>query len=270
MTGRLLQLLRWRLTLMNGFAAIGGYLLYPAEADATQLLAVFGGTALLAAAGSAANQALEHDIDRLMERTRRRPVAQGSLTPEMALATGALLAVAGLLWLGVLGSPGAALLGVAALLWYLAVYTPLKRRTSLALPIGALCGAVPPLIGWSIAGGLPGDHRIMLLAGVMYLWQIPHFWLLQRRHSSDYRSAGIPLCPIDSGSKRTPLFTLWIIALVAAAMLLPVFGIIAPQRAVWYAVVLMSMILMLVLRSDKLLFTSLNLFPLLILLAVWP
>lgn len=270
MTGRLLQLLRWRLTIMNGFAALGGYLLYPAKAEAVQLLAAFGGTALLAAAGSAANQALERDIDRLMERTRRRPVAQGSLTPEMAFATGALLAVAGLLWLGIFGSPGAALLGAAALLWYLAVYTPLKRRTSLALPIGAICGAVPPLIGWSIAGGLPGDHRIMLLSGVMYLWQIPHFWLLQRRHYSDYQSAGIPLCPIGSGNNPAPLLTLWIIALVAAAMLLPIFGIIAHQRAPWYAVVLLSMIMMLALRSDKLLFTSLNLFPLLILLAVWP
>jgi len=110
----------------------------------------------------------------------------------------------------------------------------------------------------------------MLLSGVMYLWQIPHFWLLQRRHYSDYQSAGIPLCPIGSGNNPAPLLTLWIIALVAAAMLLPIFGIIAHQRAPWYAVVLLSMIMMLALRSDKLLFTSLNLFPLLILLAVWP
>lgn len=262
MIAPLLRLFRPRLALLNGVAATGGYLLYPGSVHVVSLGALAGGVTLLAAGGSAINQVLERDQDRLMMRTSRRPLPRGDLTPRSATAIGAG-AVAGGLWLlAAVGGALPPLLGIAALGWYLAIYTPLKRRTSLSLALGAVCGAAPPLIGWCLAGGRPGDYRIMLLAGLLYLWQVPHFWLFQRRHAADYRSAGIPLLRIPVIEGR--LFWLWMFALIAAAMLLPAFGIIGQHVALWYAVFPLPLALISLARSERFLFPYLNLFPLLV------
>ena len=261
-TTSLLRLFRPRLALLNGVAALGGYLLHPAALHVISLGALMGGVALLAAGGSAINQVLEQDLDRLMARTSRRPLPQGDLTPLSGTVLGSIAIMGGLMLLAAVGGLLPPLLGVAALGWYLAVYTPLKRRTSLALALGAMCGAVPPLIGWCLAGGNPADYRVMLLAGLLYLWQIPHFWLFQRRHAADYRSAGIPLfCP---PVREACLFWLWMLALIAAAMLLPAFGIIGRHVAIWYAVFPLPLAVISLARSERLLFPYLNLFPLLV------
>jgi len=208
-------LLRPRLALLNGVAAVGGYLLFPAEPRGLALSAAFCGVALLAAGGSAINQVLERDLDRLMARTRLRPLPQGQLTPAAATFIAAGLILLGLMLLGAVGGLLPMLIGAAALAWYLVVYTPLKRRTPLALMIGALCGALPPIIGWCLAGGNPADYQAVLLAGLLYLWQIPHFWLLQRRHADDYRNAGIPL--FGGSEIHAGFMGVWIMALIAAA-----------------------------------------------------
>ena len=155
------------------------------------------------------------------------------------------------------------LLGLSALAWYLAVYTPLKRLTPLALPLGALCGAVPPLIGWGLAGGDPTDFRIVTLAGLFFLWQIPHFWLLQKRHADDYRRAGIPLSEIRPG-----LFGLWLVALTATALLLPAYGIIGHNAAYWHGLFPSFLLIMALCRCERPLFSYLNLFPLLVTLTI--
>ena len=262
MTASLLRLFRPRLALLNGVAALGGYLLYPAEVSITTLAALLFGVTLLAAGGSAINQVLERDLDRLMERTSRRPLPRGDLTPFSGTIVGSCAIMGGLVLLAAFGGPLPPLLGAAALAWYLAVYTPLKRRTSLALALGAVCGAVPPLIGWCLAGGSPADYRAMLLAGLLYLWQIPHFWLFQRRYAADYRSAGIPLFypPI----RKAGHFWLWMVALIAAAMLLPAFGIIGHPVAIWYVLFSLALAVISLACSERFLFSYLNLFPLLL------
>lgn len=257
----LLRLFRPRLAILNGVAALGGYLLYPAAVHVLSLVVLFFGVALLAAGGSAINQVLERDLDRLMVRTSLRPLARGDLTPLSGTIIGSFAIMGGLVLLAAVGGPLPALLGVTTLGWYLAVYTPLKRRTSLALALGAVCGAVPPLIGWCLAGGSLADYRIMLPAGLLYLWQIPHFWLFQRRHAADYRSAGIPLfCP---PVREAGLFWLWMVALIAAAMLLPVFGIIGQHAAICYVLFPLPLVVISLTRSERFLFPYLNLFPLL-------
>ncbi|MEI6206659.1 MAG: protoheme IX farnesyltransferase [Desulfuromonadales bacterium] len=267
--GDILRLLRWRLALLNGMAATCGYLLYPSGIDLLQLVAVYGGTALLAAAGSTFNQVLEQDLDCVMERTKGRPLPSRVMSVSTAFVIGAACLFCGLLCLGRTGGAVPPLIGVVTLVWYLAVYTPLKRRTALALPIGALCGAAAPLIGWTLAGGACADHRILLIAGVMYLWQVPHFWLLQRRHRDDYRAAGIPLCEIATGDGRIPLCALWIIALAAGTMLLPVVGIIPQIHAIWCVLFFLPLLLSFLARSEKTLFACFNLFPLLLTLMIW-
>jgi protoheme IX farnesyltransferase len=261
----LLRLFRPRLALLNGVAATAGYLLHPAAVDTLSLASVFGGVALLAAGGSAINQVLECDLDRLMERTRQRPIPRGDLTTGTATGIGVAVILAGLMLLGMMGGPLPALLGLAALAWYLGVYTPLKRRTPFALAIGALCGALPPIIGWCLAGGSPTDYRVMLLAALLYLWQVPHFWFLQRRHQEDYRRAGVPLFGTHgTGADLAPFSRLWIFALITGAVLLPAFGIIEHHIAFWYAAFPLPIIVMSLFRFESALFSYLNLFPIMV------
>jgi protoheme IX farnesyltransferase len=258
-------LFRLKLSLLNGISALAGYLLFPAHCEILPALAAGAGVSLLAAGGSAFNQILERDLDSKMLRTRMRPVPQRVLSPVGAAAFGVGVIVPGVTLLGVVGSAVTAFLGVVALAWYLAVYTPLKTRTEMALPIGALCGAFPPIVGWSLAGGHPGDFRIITLAGLLFLWQVPHFWLFQRRHAEDYRRAGIPLVNTQGTiAGNSPFFWLWIVALCAGAMLLPAFGLIGRPASLWYALFPLTIIFFSLFRSGQLLFPYINCFPLLV------
>lgn len=265
----LCRLLRPRLALVNGVAALAGYFLFPAEPARATLAAVLGGVTLLAAGGSAFNQLQELEMDRLMLRTRLRPLPAGDLTPLTAIIIAGCCTLAGLLLLAAAGGFLPALFGASALVWYLAVYTPLKRHTSCALAVGAVCGAIPPVIGWCVAGGHPLDFRVVLLAGLMYLWQIPHFWLFQRRHAEDYRRIGIPFVAAGmSGRVSSSLFLLWTVALVAAAMLMPVFGLVEHRVAFWYVAFPLPIVFIALLCTEKVLFTYINLFPLLVTLTL--
>jgi protoheme IX farnesyltransferase len=264
------RLLRPRLSLVNGVAATGGYLLFPATVDPAAVTAVMTGVTLLAAGGSALNQVLEQDLDRLMVRTKGRPLPQGDLRPSTATLMGGCCILAGFLALFISGGITPALLGVGALAWYLGVYTPLKRRTPFALPLGAVCGAIPPVIGWCVAGGTLGDFRVILLAGLLYLWQIPHFWLFQRRHELDYRNAGIPLVSEGyPGTTPVCFFRLWVIALIAVVLLLPAFGIVGQQGALWSALAAVPLLGMSGLRFEPALFSYLNFFPILLTLILY-
>jgi protoheme IX farnesyltransferase len=264
-----LRLFRVRLVLMNGIAALGGYLLFPAPPEAARLLALFAGVSLLAAAGSALNQVLERDLDLLMVRTRNRPLPKGDLSPAAATAIAAGCMAGGVFLLWSLGGTTPAALGLAALLWYLAVYTPLKRRTPLALALGGLSGAATPVIGWCAAGGSPADFRVVLLAGILYLWQVPHFWLLQRRHAEDYRRAGFLLFfPWQTGSGPVALCRLWIVAMVAGAMMLPAFGLIGRSAAACFACLYALLLFIPWKRWDSALFAFVNLFPILVTLSL--
>jgi heme o synthase len=262
------RLFRVRLVLMNGIAALGGYLLFPGPWQAGPLGALCAGVSLLACGGSALNQVLERELDSLMQRTQGRPLPRGDLSPRGAALLGGGCLAAGLGLLFAAGGALPALLGAAGIVWYLAVYTPLKRRTPFALALGALSGALAPVIGWSVAGGSPADFQVTLLAGVLYLWQIPHFWLLQRRHADDYRRAGFPLfSPAAQGSAPAPMVRLWLVAMVAAALMLPAFGIGRPG-ALWCAVCSAPLIMAAFRRCEPALFACLNLFPLLVTLAL--
>ena len=261
------RLFRLRLSLLNGIAAVGGFVLFPAPPGMTTLWGVLAGVTLLAAGGSALNQVLDRDIDTLMTRTRLRPLPTGELPPATAAALGSGAVLAGLTVLAASGGPLSALFGALPLVIYLGLYTPLKRRTPLALLAGALCGALPPVIGWCAAGGSPEDFRVILLAGVLYLWQIPHFWLFQQRHTADYRCAGIPVLASAFG-ERSPagLCRLWLAALIAGSMLFPAFGMIGRGAAVCAAAFPLALLLCR-LRAETALFSCLNLFPLLLTLA---
>lgn len=161
----------------------------PHALDPLVLLHALAGTALIAASASVANQLLERDVDRRMPRTADRPLAAGRVAPlEAALLSAGGLGV-GLLWLIQEVNVTTAVLGAASWILYVVVYTPLKSRTPLNTTVGAVAGALPILMGWT-ATGAPLNLKAMSLAGVLFLWQFPHFMAIAWLYRREYARAG--------------------------------------------------------------------------------
>jgi protoheme IX farnesyltransferase len=159
------------------------------------------GTLLVASGTGTLNQYIERKFDAQMRRTSRRPAAAGRLTPSSVLAFGTALAAAGSIYLAISVNLLASGLATLTLLTYLFVYTPLKRKTSMCVLVGAFPGAMPPLIGWAAATG-----RLNIEAGILYamlfLWQFPHFMAIAWMYREDYERAGYLVLP--KGNARVP------------------------------------------------------------------
>lgn len=152
------------------------------------------GTALTAAGASVFNQYLERDADAKMPRTRNRPLPEGVLTPGVAFAFGLGLAVVGTAWLAFLVNPLTAVLGAMTLLTYVLLYTPLKRRTWWCTLVGAVPGAIPPMMGFSGMTGQLGWGALTLFA-LLFVWQMPHFYALALLYRDDYARGGFQMLP---------------------------------------------------------------------------
>jgi protoheme IX farnesyltransferase len=145
---------------------------------------------------------MERDSDALMSRTRRRPLPTGRLNPEVVLGFGAVLAVVGLTLLATTVSSLSALLGWIALSSYVLAYTPLKRVTPWSLHVGAVPGAMPPLIGWaSVTGSLSGEA--FALFAILFVWQLPHFLAIATFRAPEYERAGLKVLPNVAGAAAT-------------------------------------------------------------------
>ncbi len=187
-----------RITAMVLITATGGYLLAPAETSIARLVLLLIGTALVVASANALNMYIERDIDRLMSRTRERPLPSGRMEPGVALAFGILtgaLAVP-LLTIGV--GPLTGFLGLVSLALYVAVYTPLKQRTPASVWVGAFPGAAGPLLGWT-AATQSLDLAGLALFGVLFIWQVPHFHAIAMFRTKEYRRAGLKTLPGERG-----------------------------------------------------------------------
>lgn len=264
------KLFRLPLSLMNGTAAAAGYLLFPSPVQLPALLALFLGVALMAAAGSALNQVLERDLDALMRRTCDRPLPTGKLTVAAAFLAGFAALAAGAFLLFFMAGTVPAAIALLTLLWYLALYTPLKRVSPLALLVGGLCGCGAPFVGWSAAGGGITDFRVILLAGVIYLWQVPHFWMLQRKHADDCRRAGFPVFTPPAGANgSSPLCRHWIMAMIAATLMLPAFGVIQATPLLCSLLLPLPLLLRSWKRWERFTGLLLHCYPLLVTLAIF-
>ena len=219
------RLIRLPLSLMVTGTALVGALAVAAPLPSRLLWAVGWGVFLLAAASSVLNQVQERASDALLRRTANRPLACGRLAPPAGTTIGLLLASGGLALLATGAGQNPALLGLAALAWYLAVYTPLKRRTSLAVLAGTPCGAIPPLIGWLAAGGTFPAPQPLALALVMVLWQVPHFWLLALPERGELQAAGFRVLPTLGERQLLLLSNRWLLGLALATLLLPTLGL---------------------------------------------
>ncbi len=159
-----------------------------------QLLHTLAGTLLVASGAATLNQWMERSFDARMRRTVRRPVASGRIPPAHALAYGVLLSLAGISQLLLAVGVVPAALALATLVSYLFLYTPVKRISPLCTLIGAVPGAVPPLIGWT-ATGAPLDQNAWLLWTILFLWQFPHFMAIAWMYRDDYERAGYLILP---------------------------------------------------------------------------
>jgi heme o synthase len=176
-------------------SAAGYYLGAPGAVDPSSMVQAVLGTALVAGGAAVLNQVLERETDSLMRRTRSRPLPDGRVVPADAAIFGAALSTAGLLLLIVRANALAAGLALTTIAVYLAIYTPMKRRTPLATLVGAVPGALPPLIGWSAARGTV-DPGGLALFGIVYFWQIPHFMAISWMYREDYAAARFPMLSV--------------------------------------------------------------------------
>jgi protoheme IX farnesyltransferase len=221
----LVSLTKPRLAALVLCTLAGGMWLAPGSLPASGWLSILLGTALLVGAANALNCWMERERDRLMPRTRNRPLAAGRLAPEVGLAFGVLLAS---LALGVLALGSNLLtfaLEILALVSYVGAYTPLKTRTSWALVLGTVPGALPPLMGWTaVTGHL--DARGLLLFGLLVAWQIPHFLAIAMFRRNEYRAAGMQVFPVVHGERATRMWmVLWAFLLLVLSLALVPLGL---------------------------------------------
>lgn len=226
------SLLRTRLCTAVAAAALAGWLLCPGAPLAIALPLSLG-TLLLAMGGTMLNQVQERHSDARMHRTRNRPLPTGLLQPRTVLISAAIASGLGLALL-VACDKRSALAGIAALICYNGLYTPLKRHTALALLPGACCGSLAPVLGWLAGGGQLSDYRLILLSGLLLLWQLPHFWLFALRNQADLQRAGLfPDLPLHPTGPLLSLIFLWTFALSVATLLLAALKLLPEWLAVF-------------------------------------
>jgi protoheme IX farnesyltransferase len=201
-------------------SAAGYYLGAASPLDAIGFFNTVAGTALVAGGSSVFNQIFERDVDALMTRTRLRPLPDGRVAPAEAALFGALLSAAGLLMLALGSTLLAAGVALATLVSYVLIYTPLKRRTSLATVVGAVPGALPPVIGWAGATGVVSREAWLLFA-IVFLWQMPHFLAIAWMFRDDYARAGFPMLPVihPDGRSTARQATAYAAALVPVSLM---------------------------------------------------
>ena len=277
-----LKLIKFRLSAAVTFSAAAGYLVCATDFHWSRFAAMVAGVYLLSGGSSALNQYHESATDRLMERTALRPIPSGDISPVAAVATALALMLTGLAALAVFTNITAALLGLFNILLYNFVYTPLKRRTWLALLPGALVGAIPPLIGFTAAGGALFALPAVFLSLFLFLWQFPHFWLLQIEYRNDYILGGFSgFIRFPRQSAKRIAILLSVVLMSTLIMLAEFFGVTAgPGFSRFLSAVTIALIVSFILimkasegRQDygsqsKLLLKILNIYSFIILVTV--
>ena len=187
-----LELSKSRIVLMVLITTAAGFLFAPGEVSALLMVHTLVGTALVAAGTNALNQYVEREHDGRMLRTRSRPLPAGRITPRAALVFSSAIAIVGTLYLGLAVNWLTAMLGAFTLTSYIFVYTPLKRVSTICTIIGAVPGAIPPLMGWTAATNelsLGG----WIVFGILFLWQLPHFMAISWMYREDYARGGFAM-----------------------------------------------------------------------------
>lgn len=214
----LLTLTKARLSFLVVITTFVGFCLGSvAGLDWLRLIHAVVGTTLAAAAAAVLNQVIEANVDRLMERTRHRPLPAGRMKVATAIVLGLILFVAGVTYLWKLANPMSAYLAAATVIIYLAFYTPLKRKTAFCTVVGAVSGAIPPVIGWTAAH--PSlELGAWILFGILFAWQMPHFLAIAWMYRDEYAQAGFVMLKRDDRTGSTTAIQSLIFTLALAAI----------------------------------------------------
>jgi protoheme IX farnesyltransferase len=201
-------------------AAVGFYVASHGAFDWKVFLHMVGGTLLSSGGAAAFNMLLERRLDARMDRTKGRPLPSGRMVPMEAAVFGSVLCVSGLAWLAVGVNLLTAALSAVTILSYLALYTPLKTRSSVCTLVGAIPGALPPVMGWAAARGSVGMGAWILFL-ILFFWQLPHFLALAWMYREDYARAGFPMLSVEepTGASTGRQVVLQTLALLVVSIL---------------------------------------------------
>jgi len=227
------ELLKIRLSFLVAFSSGFGYLLGTTSFNWTTFLALFFGGFLISGAAVTVNQILEKDYDKLMNRTRFRPLPTNRISVNEAIIFSVVTLFIGLWLLMVFTNLLTVILSVVSMVLYVFVYTPLKRVGPIAVFVGAIPGALPPLLGWVAATGVI-SHEALIIFGIQFIWQFPHFWAIAWVADDDYKRAGFKLLPSGGGKDMNTAFQIMIYTLFLLPLgLLPAkFGLTGINSAI--------------------------------------
>jgi len=227
------ELLKFRLSFLVAFSCAFGFILASDQIDWVRLMMVFIGGFLLSGASVAINQIIERDLDKLMTRTMNRPLPTARLSVNEAAIFAVLCLLVGTGILMTFTNTLTSLLSLLSMVLYSFVYTPLKRVGPIAVFVGAFPGALPPLLGWTAATGSI-SYEALIIFGIQFIWQFPHFWAIAWVADEDYKKAGFKLLP-SGGQKdlntaiQIMIYTMFLIPL---GMLPATFGITGINSAI--------------------------------------
>jgi heme o synthase len=193
------ELLKFRLSFLVAFSCAFGFVLASEQLNWTTLIMLFLGGFLLSGSSVTINQIIEKDLDKLMTRTVNRPLPTYRVSVNEAITVAAVCFVAGVCILIIYTNVFTTALSILSLVLYAFVYTPLKRVGPIAVFVGAIPGALPPLLGWTASTGAI-THEALIIFGIQFIWQFPHFWAIAWVSDDDYKKAGFKLLP--SGGKK--------------------------------------------------------------------
>lgn len=219
-----MELTKPRLTLLAILTTFLGFYLGSSSAiDYSTLINVVFAAALVGGGANTLNQFFERETDARMKRTENRPLPSGRLNEEQAFNFGLVLSVVGVLYFAFFVHPLSSLMALAVLVTYLLLYTPLKRKSGWAVFVGAVPGALPPVMGWTAARD-SFDLEVGILFAILFLWQLPHFLAIAWVHREDYKMAGFPMLACrDENGKETSRQIAFYCALLLPVSLVPFF-----------------------------------------------
>jgi protoheme IX farnesyltransferase len=216
---------------MVGLSAFAGACLSLHHIGTVHILAICA-ACFLSFGCSALNQYQERELDRRMQRTMHRPIPGGDITANEALALAIVLILIGFCFIVLSGSLTGLIIGLVVVVVYNFIYTPFKRISPFSVMLGAFAGAMPPVLGYVMAGGSPFDLDILFVTAVLYLWQTPHFATLADIHSDDYKKVGFKTLKFVYGEDKSRLFVLvWSFGYMTALLFIP-FSEIYTSRAI--------------------------------------
>lgn len=209
-----MELIKFRLSALVTFSAVFGFILGDSAVSFSwpAFVGLTLGGFLISGASGAANEIMERDLDKLMKRTENRPLPLKIISLSEAYLFTSLVAFIGVGLLWVFTNPLTTLLGILSMILYVFAYTPLKRVGPIAVFVGAIPGAMPPLLGWTAATGSI-SYEALIIFGIQFIWQFPHFWAIAWVSDEDYKRAGFKLLPSGGGKDLNTAFQIMIYTL---------------------------------------------------------